>query len=275
MFLGYLRGVPFTWTLSLWPEWLFMNGALITVYYLWDLRTVRQEESSALTIVETAPGIAETSKSFAIEGKLNFLWLALVIACVAFLDPSKYIPGTELKSPRFLREGLMMVLVGLSLWTTSTAARKKNDFNYGAIIEVAALFIGIFICMQAPVQILNVHGKDLGLTEAWQYYWSTGLLSSFLDNAPTYVVFFETARSTPVAGESVAGLGLSAVTLAAISLGSVFMGAMTYIGNGPNFMVKAIAEKNNIRMPSFFGYMIYSCGILLPLSIAMTLIFLR
>ena len=166
----------------------------------------------------------------------------------------------------------MLALTALSLWSTSPQIRQQNSFNYDAILEVAALFIGIFICMQAPVQLLTLHGASLGVDSPQKFYWGTGILSSFLDNAPTYVVFFETARSTGTDGPSVAGI--SVVVLSAISLGAVFMGAMTYIGNGPNFMVKAIAEKNNVRMPSFFGYMAYSCAVLLPLSFIMTWIFL-
>ena len=166
----------------------------------------------------------------------------------------------------------MFGLAGISLLVTPKSVRQQNSFNYDAILEVAALFVGIFICMQAPVQILNVYGGSLGIDAPWEFYWATGTLSSFLDNAPTYVVFFETAKSAGTTGPAIAGV--SEISLIAISLGSVFMGAMTYIGNGPNFMVKAIAEKNNIRMPSFFGYMAYSCVVLLPLSILLTIVFL-
>ena len=137
--------------------------------------------------------------------------------------------------------------------------------------EVAALFVGIFICMQAPVQLLHTYGPALGFDSPTKFYWGTGILSSFLDNAPTYVVFFETAKSIEVEGITEAGVWIP--FLKAIALGSVFMGTMTYIGNGPNFMVKAIAEANNIKMPSFFGYMMYSFVVLLPLSILMNLLF--
>ena len=166
----------------------------------------------------------------------------------------------------------MLGFTALSLYTTSPEIRRKNAFNYDAILEVAALFIGIFICMQIPVQILNTYGPTLGVDSPQKFYWGTGLLSSFLDNAPTYVVFFETAKTMDGEGARVAGVLIS--HLCAISLGAVFMGAMTYIGNGPNFMVKAIAESNNVKMPSFFGYMIYSCLVLLPVSLVMSLIFL-
>ena len=266
LFLGYLRGVHFTWTMGLWPMWLFMNLAILAVYFVWDTVRYRREDRDA---VEAKP---QKIERFALGGSINFIWLIGVIACVAFLDPSKPVPGTEWHAPRFFREIAMLGLTALSLWSTSPRIRKKNAFNYDAILEVAALFIGIFICMQVPVQLLNIHGSALGIDTPIKFYWTTGILSSFLDNAPTYVVFFETAKAMGGEGESVAGVWVPFLT--AISLGSVFMGAMTYIGNGPNFMVKAIAESNNIKMPSFFGYMLYSCAILLPLSIVMSLLFL-
>jgi Na+/H+ antiporter NhaD/arsenite permease-like protein len=266
LFLGYLRGVYFTWTLGLWPMWLFMNLSLIGIYFAWDTVRYRREDRS---VVEAPP---ERVERFAIRGGLNFLWLIGVIACVILLDPSKPVPGTDWHAPVFFRELVMLGLVAVSLWSTHPKIRHANAFNYDAILEVAALFIGIFICMQAPVQLLNTYGASLGIDTPVKFYWGTGVLSSFLDNAPTYVVFFETARAMGTDGASVAGVGV--VVLTAISLGAVFMGAMTYIGNGPNFMVKAIAETSNVRMPSFFGYMAYSCVVLLPLSWLMTLLFL-
>ena len=266
LFLGYLRGVSFTWTLSLWPMWLFMNGGLLAVYFLWDRRKYRLEDRAA---VEHRPPDAER---FAILGGVNFLFLAGVIGCVALLDPSKAFPGTNWHAPEYFREVCMLTLAALSLMATSGEIRRKNAFTYAAIIEVAALFVGIFICMQPPVQMLNAYGASLGFDTPTKFYWGTGLLSSFLDNAPTYVVFFETAKAMPADGPAMAGVATT--FLAAISLGAVFMGAMTYIGNGPNFMVKAIAESNNIKMPSFFGYMLYSTAVLLPLSVVMNLLFL-
>ena len=171
---------------------------------------------------------------------------------------------------------VMLGLVALSLWKTPAGVRQDNRFNYHAILEVAALFIGIFICMQVPIAILNAKGADLPIKEPWHFFWATGGLSSFLDNAPTYVVFFETAKVLPSGSEALAvqGGAIAVPLLIAISLGSVFMGAMTYIGNGPNFMVKSIAEQAGIRMPSFFGYMLYSIAILIPLFIVVTLVFL-
>jgi len=266
LFLGFLRGVDFFWTLKLWPQWLAMNGCLLAVYFVWDTWRYRREDRAA---VEARP---EHPQPFAIRGGINFLWLVGVILCVALLDPSKAVPGTHYHAPMYFREVVMLALTGMSLLSTSTAIRQANSFNYDAIIEVAALFIGIFICMQAPIQILHTYGPELGIRESWQFYWGTGLLSSFLDNAPTYVVFFETAKTIPTEAATVAGVGEK--SLIAISLGAVFMGAMTYIGNGPNFMVKSIAEKNNVRMPSFFGYMAYSGAVLFPLSLLLTWVFL-
>jgi Na+/H+ antiporter NhaD/arsenite permease-like protein len=194
---------------------------------------------------------------------------------VALLAPGKPILGWN--PWMYAREIVQIALVALSLLLGSAAIRRANNFNYHAIIEVAALFFGIFICMQAPLQILNARGSELGLTAPMQFFWATGSLSAVLDNAPTYVVFFETAKAltsqTPALADGVVVAGVAETLLIAISLGAVFMGAMTYIGNGPNFMVKAIAEKSGIRMPSFFGYMLYSCLILLPVLILTNLIF--
>ena len=177
----------------------------------------------------------------------------------------------------YAREIVQIGLVALSLLLGSAAVRRANNFNYHAIIEVAALFFGIFICMQAPLQILNAQGSELGLHSPMHFFWATGSLSSVLDNAPTYVVFFETAKALTSASPELASDAIAGVAthlLVAISLGAVFMGAMTYIGNGPNFMVKAIAEKSDVKMPSFFGYMLYSFLILLPLFFLTTWIFM-
>lgn len=266
LFLGYLRGVEFLWTMNLWPMWLFTNVTLVAMYFVYDSIVSRKEDADAFTLSSAE------QQPFAVRGSLNFAWLAGVIFCVALLDPSKPFPGTHWHAPLYLREVLMLGLTALSLHFTSQKIRSQNSFSYGVIVEVAALFTGIFICMQAPVQILNVHGPALGLDQPWKFFWGTGSLSSFLDNAPTYVVFFETAKTLPAEGVKMAGVLTSYLT--AISLGAVFMGAMTYIGNGPNFMVKAIAETNNVRMPSFFGYMIYSGIFLLPVFALTTFVFL-
>jgi Na+/H+ antiporter NhaD/arsenite permease-like protein len=200
------------------------------------------------------------SQGLALNGPL----LLAVVAAVALLDPSKAIPGTDWHPWMYLREVVLLGLVGLSVALGSQRVREQNHFNYHAILEVAALFCGIFLCMQPALQILNEQGPTLGISSPMAFFWVTGGLSSVLDNAPTYVVFFETAKTLPADGANVVA-GIAEPRLVAISLGAVFLGAMTYIGNGPNFMVRAIAESSGVRMPSFFGYMLYSCALLLPI----------
>jgi Na+/H+ antiporter NhaD/arsenite permease-like protein len=268
LLLGYLRGVDFFWTLRLWPMWLFINGSLLALYLLLDLFWHYPRESKG--------DIArEESRVHAVRFQgvwPNAALLAAVIASVALFDPTKTFPGTDWHPWIYLREVVQLALVGVSLVMGNGHARRANNFSYGAIIEVAVLFFGIFICMQPPLQILDIEGPNLGLTTPTHFFWATGLLSSFLDNAPTYVVFFETAKTL---GGSPSMAGVAEPLLAAISLGAVLMGANTYIGNGPNFMVKAIAEKSRVSMPSFFGYMVYSGLILLPLFALANWLFLR
>ena len=195
---------------------------------------------------------------------------------VALLDANKTLPFTNWHPWPFLREVVQYGLVGISLWLGSASIRDANRFNYHAIIEVAALFIGIFICMQPAIEILDQQGPRLGLSTPKQFFWATGLLSAFLDNAPTYVVFFKTAAAgLPDFTTLVEQAGAQRSQLIGISLGSVFLGAMSYIGNGPNFMVRAIAEQMGVRMPSFFGYLLFwSVPILLPVFFITTLLFL-
>ena len=293
LFLGYLKGVAFLWTMSLWKEWLFVNVIVIAIYFLWDsLWFYRREpgEAKAADAAERQP--------LRISGLFpNLFCLIGVILGVALLDPAKTIGGWQ--PWMFLREIVQLLMVVISLAFGSYEIRKLNNFNYSAIIEVAALFFGIFICMQAPLQILNEKGGEIanrakeigakvGLDENQMFFWMTGSLSSVLDNAPTYVVFFETATAAAAeeaktdpemdaeldAAKEKCGVRIPLSLLMAVSLGAVMMGSMTYIGNGPNFMVKAIAEQSGVKMPSFFGYMGYSLVILLPVLIVMTLIFL-
>ncbi len=265
LFLGYLQGVDFLWTMSLWNEWLFTNGALLVIYWLWDTLIAHPRETRADVVRDRL-----LTRSLRFSGLWpNLPLMAGVIAAVAFLDPSKPFPGTSWHPWIYLRETVLLGLVGLSLLLGSSEVRRKNAFTYGAILEVAALFIGIFICMQPALALLHVHGASLGLSSPQSYFWATGSLSSVLDNAPTYLVFFEAAGIDPTDGLT----GEEARLLAAISLGAVFLGAMTYIGNGPNFMVKAIAEQAGVKMPSFFGYVMYSMGVLLPVFAVMAWLF--
>ena len=268
LFLGYLQGVPFLWTFTLWQEWLVVNVTLLAIYWIWDCFFAYPSERLVDRIYDKA-----TVRPLRITRLLlNLPLMAGVIFAVALLDPSKAIPGTTWHTWIFLLEVVLLGLVGCSLWFGSTAIRVKNGFSYFAIIEVAVLFVGIFICMQPALAILNEHGASLGIRSPTAFFWTTGALSSVLDNAPTYLVFFKTAQSLPATGELVAGV--EAGRLTGISLGAVFLGAMTYIGNGPNFMVKAIAEGAGVRMPSFFGYLLYSGCVLIPVFVLVDYIFL-
>jgi Na+/H+ antiporter NhaD/arsenite permease-like protein len=270
LFLGYLQGVSFTWTLTLWPEWLFVNGMLLAVYWLLDHFYHHPHEAQR----DIQRDVTQVRRMRIRGLSLNGLLLVGVILAVAFLDPSKTIPGTDWHPWMYLREAVQLGLVAMSLSLAPKQPRIDNNFNYHAIVEVAALFIGIFICMQPALQILSASGSYLverfNMGPA-KFFWATGLLSSFLDNAPTYLVFFQTAYHPEHAVGPTAGV--PPLILTGISLGAVFMGAMTYIGNGPNFMVKAIAEKSGVKMPSFFGYMVYSVVILLPILGLMNFIY--
>ena len=273
LFLGYLKGVPFLWTLRLAVPWAFCVGFLLVVYYIWDSIAYRREKPEDIVVDAAA------QKPLSLKGKRNLLYLLGVVLAVGFLIPGKpFILLPSMEVPEYSREAAMLVLAGLSMLSTPRELRRANQFTFAAIGEVAALFLGIFITMQAPIEILQAHGPSLGLSKPWHFFWASGTLSSFLDNAPTYVVFFETAKSlTSAPGEGILqlfpGHYIRADLLVAVSLGSVFMGANTYIGNGPNFMVKTIAEERGVKMPSFFGYMLYSIAILIVLFLLVTLIF--
>jgi Na+/H+ antiporter NhaD/arsenite permease-like protein len=262
--------VDFLWTMRLWREWLFTNGTILVVYWLWDTFVAHPHE--------TARDVARDEQQ-AGRLKIGGLWpnallMAGVIAAVGLLDPAKAVPGTGWHPWMFLREAVLLGLVGASLWLGSRPVREKNGFTYGAILEVAALFLGSFVCMQPALALLHEHGASLGISTPRAFFWATGSLSSVLDNAPTYLVFFKTAQALPLPPDATTMAGVEVGRLAGVSLGAVFLGAMTYIGNGPNFMVKAIAEQSGVKMPSFFGYVLYSVGVLLPVFAAMTFLFM-
>jgi Na+/H+ antiporter NhaD/arsenite permease-like protein len=269
LFLGFLRGVPFLWTLRLFPQWLFVNVLLLVVFYVFDSTVFRREDlATPGDLDEVAVG---HRVPLHVAGLPNFLYLGGVIA-VLVASGSAHLPAG-------VQEAGMLGMAALSWYTTPRPLRRENGFTWAPIVEVAVLFAGIFATMMPALAILNARGGELGLTQPWQLFWASGLLSSFLDNAPTYLTFASTASA--LVGTSAADLsGLIATEngarmLAAVSLGSVLMGANTYIGNGPNFMVKAIAEQDGVRMPGFFGYMAYSGAILLPIFVALTFVFLR
>lgn len=273
LFLGYLKGVPFFWTLALWQPWLLMTALLLIIYFCIDYYRCCIE-SPTLVINDTSPKFA-----LRLTGSVNLLWLVGIIASAILLVPGKTIPGTSIVAPEHSREGCMVLLALLSLATTPRAARIRNAFSWGPILEVAVLFIGIFLTMQVPLGVLSTRGSELGLSSPAQFFWVTGALSGFLDNAPTYLVFLATATSLPSSAAQTTlqladGSLVSETVLMAISLGAVFMGAMSYIGNGPNFLVKAIAEESGVKMPGFFGYMAWSCCVLLPLFGLITIVFL-
>ena len=271
LFLGFLKGVPFQWTLSLVPEWAFVNGVLLVLFNFWDQRVLDAEE-----LARPGSQLEEVQhhEPLRIEGKRNFLFLAGVIAAI-FLS-------SQLSLPWGVQEAALAALAAAAFWATHHGLRTHNRFTWGPIVEVAVLFAGIFVTMAPALLLLNVHAASLGIREPWQFYWASGSLSSFLDNAPTYLTF--SAAAAGLHGISVEGRYLAellaqgdsgAKLVAAISCGSVMMGANSYIGNGPNFMVKAIAEEAGVRMPSFFGYMAYSVGILIPLFVVVTFVFMR
>lgn len=274
LFLGYLRGVPFFWTLQLWQPWAFTVGVLLAIYYALDSWMLRSEGVPAIATETTQRSALEVS------GQINLLWLAGILASVILLVPGARLLGSDTLVPHFAREGAMVLFALLSLATTSAATRKRNAFSWGPILEVAALFIGIFLSMQVPLAVLSQRGGDFGVATPTQFFWITGALSSVLDNAPTYLVFLTTATSLPLDPGATAvmlteGVALSSNVLAAISLGAVFMGANTYIGNGPNFMVKAIAEESGVKMPSFFGYMGWALAVLIPVFVLVDLLFVK
>lgn len=278
LFLGFLKGVPFAWTFQLWKEWLIVNGILILLFNFVDEYILDKEEAKYKGPQLETLMIHEPMR---IEGAHNIFFLGGMVAVIVGKGEGWGFGGHDW--PFGLQEGMMISLAFFSYVSTESNIRQINKFTFSPILEVAILFAGIFITMIAPLLILNEYGKELGLVHPWQYFWASGSLSSFLDNAPTYLTFAATACGQfgiSVEGskylEELLTKGPEAVQiLMAISCGSVFMGANTYIGNGPNFMVKAIAEENGIKMPSFFHYMFYSAGILIPIFIALTFIVFR
>ncbi|MEK7705780.1 MAG: sodium:proton antiporter, partial [Myxococcota bacterium] len=268
LFLGFLRGVPFLWTFHLALEWAFCVGILLVAFYIVDSTIFRREDLA--TPGDLDKEVVEHAVPVHIVGKVNLAFLAGVVVII-FVSGHFQLPGG-------IQELGMVLMSVLSLWQTPAGLREENDFSWAPIVEVAVIFAGIFATMIPALAILNARGAELGLHEPWQFFWATGVLSSFLDNAPTYLTF--TATASGLVGTDAAYLQQLLHTphgtelLIAISLGAVFMGANTYIGNGPNFMVKAVAERSGVKMPSFFGYMLYSVTILLPLFALVTWVFL-
>jgi len=266
LFLGFLRGVPFQWTLNLIPIWVTAVGVVLLVFNIYDQFIFVRED------VETPGALAEDvqpRRRLRIEGQRNFFFLAGVMVAA--------ISSGYFAWPRGVQELLMISMALTSWFTTSKNIHEENHFHFHPILEVAAVFAGIFITMVPALEVLRMRSATMGIHAPWQYFWMSGTLSSFLDNAPTYLTF--TSMALGVVGaktESLSGLlqsDLGVSLLRAVSAGSVFMGANSYIGNGPNFMVKSIAEHHRIEMPSFGRYMLYSAAVLIPTFVLVTLVF--
>ena len=264
LLLGFLKGVPFTWTLRLWPQWLVINGILLVVFNFWDQWALDKDEREL-------PGSRHEDvlvhEPLRIQGAVETLALVGVLVTIVAAGP-------------------LLVIVALAAagyFAGSGERRAKNAFTFSPLIEVAVLFAGIFATMAPVLEMLNAWAQrpDFALRTPAHFFWASGALSSVLDNAPTYLAFAASAAGLQGVAPHGAYIGTMALNpeaarlLAAISTGSVFFGANTYIGNAPNFMVKAIAEENGVKMPSFFGYLAYSVGILLPLFVLVSLLFYR
>jgi Na+/H+ antiporter NhaD/arsenite permease-like protein len=250
LLLGYLEGVPFLWTLRLFPYWAMYVGAIASFMYVVETRAYHREPARALEKdkAEVVP--------LGVVGKRNMLLLAAIVGAVLL--------------PAGFREATMVAIGAVSYFGTPREVHKKNGFSFGPIVEVGILFAGLFACL-APIEVNLAHAAPgLPLQHAWQLFWCSGFLSSLLDNAPTYAAFAALARGLSHGGADLVA-GISPVKLAAVSVGSVVMGATTYIGNGPNLMVKAIAERAGYAMPSFGRYAIFAITALVPIHIVTTI----
>jgi Na+/H+ antiporter NhaD/arsenite permease-like protein len=272
LFMLYLRGAEFTWFLNLFPEWIFTGTLLLLIYYFADRYYYKKEDwvDIAEDYIRVEP--------IRVSGNVNFLFLLGVVISVAFINKGN-IPqmGEEHAAVwlKYLREIVLVFLTLMSLYYTKQEVRKSNKFTWEPIIEVAYLFLGIFVTMAPTLIWLAKNAASFGVTEPWQFLYASGTLSSFLDNTPTAVAFYDLAHGLPTAlsGTTMVA-GVPENLLKAICVGAVFFGSMTYIGNGPNFMVKSIAEENGIKMPGFFAYMWkFSLIVLLPIYILVQLIF--
>jgi len=280
LFLGFLHGVPFFWTMNLLPHMIVAVVALLLVFFVWDT-ILYNREKAGLPEVKYEP--------LKVEGYHNFLFLLGVLGGVilsGLWKPGEInILGIHVGIQNIARDSILILMGLLSLWTTKKQIRKDNEFTWFPIQEVAYIFAGIFMTIIPALAILKageagaLAGLVAAVKEPVHYFWVTGGLSSFLDNAPTYLTFFNTALGRFYTGMPEAQavgrlIAENVIYLKAISVGAVFMGANTYIGNAPNFMVRSIAEEGGVSMPSFFGYMVkYSLPILVPIFVIVTLIF--
>ena len=273
LFFGFMKGVPFDWTLRLFAPWLLVNGVLIVLFHFLDSHYFHREdvEEARSGGPDLDVAVERRRRRLHVEGWGNLVLLAGVGGTLILAGTAEW--------PVLAQDGALLGLALASLAFTKKSIRRENQFEYGPVVEVAVLFLGIFLSMIPALVILNERGGELPLAGPRSFFWATGTLSSFLDNAPTYLAFSSLAaglKGVSLQGPFLARFlehgGDAPELLAAISCGAVFMGAMTYVGNGPNFMVKAIAEQHGVKMPSFFGFMAWSCGLLLPLLAVMTLV---
>lgn len=285
LLMGFMRGVPFTWSFNLLPVMILNVALLLILFFILDTRAYKKDLADGLKVE-----VKEKREPLHVKGAHNIIFLVMIVAAVVL---SGVLPGLNmfqtaegtvkgihiygevtLTYPALIEIAIILLAALLSWKTTKKEVREANHFSWDAIKEVAVLFIGIFITMIPALLILKTKGASLGLTESWQMFWATGALSSFLDNTPTYLVFLTTAGTLGATNGIVTTVGMIAPkVLMAISCGAVFMGANTYIGNAPNFMVKSIAEENEIKMPSFFGYMGWSFACLIPVFLIDMLVF--
>ena len=271
LLMGFMNGVDFFWSLHLIPILLLNIVLLLTLFFVVDTNAYKKDIADGLK-----PEVLENKTPIRLSGAKNIIFLAMIVGAVIlsgvlpkispFFAKNIHIYGeVEFGYASLLEVIIILAAALLSYKTTDKSIREDNHFTWDAIEEVAVLFIGIFITMIPTLLILEVKGGELGVTKPWQFFWITGFLSSFLDNTPTYLVFFKTALSLGFKdGIQITGGFIPKILLMAISSGAVFMGANTYIGNAPNFMVRSIAEENGIKMPSFFGYMLWSISCLIP-----------
>ena len=268
LFLLYLRGAPFSWFMDMYPQWVAIGAVLLTGYYIYD--SWRYHRCETIGIRPHHHYDDEEGFTINVRGAKNFVLLIAIVLCVAFINPATIPTMGEHDAPiyiKFLREIALLAIIVLSLKMTKRKIREDNHFSWEPITEVAIIFIGIFVTMTPALIYLNTNAEMFGLTSAREFFYATGALSSFLDNAPTAVAFYTVAQGIESSATELVA-GVAPQILQAISMGAVYFGSMTYIGNGPNFMVKAIAEKEGVRMPSFFGYIALALICLLPVYAA-------
>lgn len=271
LFMLFLRGVPFGWFSSLFPVWATIGAITLAIYYFTDSYHYIREERKAMPPFGTAQRIT-------CSGVQNIAYLAATVLCVAFIN-TEHIPQMQSETAplyiKFLREIALIAIATLSWFTTAGQTRTENHYSWKSFNEIAILFFGIFVTMTPAIIYLKSHAAGIGLTSETGFYYATGLLSSFLDNTPTAITLYTLAMESGMKGASMIA-GIPESFLAAISMGAVLFGSMTYIGNGPNFMIKSIAEADGVKMPGFFGYILrFALPVLLPLFILVQLLFVR